>query len=240
MAWFDLKNAEIYFRDGFGGVGAVNNSAGYSSGATTMLIDGYVGIIPVGARFTLVSDTVKRTVTSHTETSGNTTSITFTPALTATSADNAVITFIPNELKIKVGEGTLSYTEKRAIEYKMDRGVLDSGGVRLGNQEPMDVSLDFWWDNITGSATDPPTVEDVVKHRGAAASWVNSGVDKCTPFAVDMYIQYSPPCSTIQKELIKLPEFRYESIAHDLKAATMSCTGKCLAVQAIPTRLDTF
>ena len=43
-------------------------------------------------------------------------------------------------IDVKIGEGNLSYTERRTIEYTLNRGLLDE--VREGDQVPMDVSLD--------------------------------------------------------------------------------------------------
>lgn len=240
MPWFDLKNATMTAKDGTSGTAAVNNASGYTIAAVTMAIDGYTGIIAVGQTLKFGSDVTVYTVTGHTETSGNTTSITFTPGLVVATTDNEVITLQPKTLTIKIGEGNMTYGEKRAIEYKKNRGKLDPSGVRLGDEEPLDVSFDILWENITASSGLAPTMEDVLKQRGEASTWVSTAADSCTPYSIDIEIDYTPPCSTIEKEKILLKEFRYESLPHDLKAGNISVTGKCNHTEALVTRVTAF
>lgn len=239
MAQFDLKQADIYIRDGFSGAGAVNNASGYTN-QSTMTMDGYTGIIPVGATFTVVGDTAGRhTVTAHTETTGNTTSITFTPALNGTIADNAVITFGGREMKIKVGDGNVTFSEKRMIEYKKDRGKLDT--VRLGDEDPVDVKLDLRWEHLSSeSGAEIPTPREALRKEGPASDWVSSSSDPCEPYAVDIEIRYSPFCTDQDKELILLPDYRWESLDMDAKAGTLSTSGKCNVIAVTATRVTAF
>lgn len=140
----------------------------------------------------------------------------------------------PNEIEIKVGEGQMKYTEKRNIDYRLDRGVLDD--VVEGNEEPMEVSLDFQWEFLKASTGDPPTIEDALKQRGEASSWTSSDPDTCRPYAVDIEILYQPPCSGIQDETILLEDFRWEQLDHDLKGGSVSVSGKCNRTEATVTR----
>lgn len=171
---------------------------------------------------------------------GSTRQITFTPSIMTGDgipADNAVITFDGHTLEVKIGEGNLTYDEKRTMEYTLDRGNLDT--VREGDQVPMDVKMDFVWEFLSAPGVDPddtPTVEDALKHRGPASNWVSSSSDPCEPYAVDLEIEYVPPCGNVEEELIVLPDFRQESLAHDLRAATVAATGKCNATQALVSR----
>ena len=137
-----------------------------------------------------------------------------------------------NTLEISVGEGNLTYTENKPREYKPNRGVLD--GVRDGDQVPMAVSFDIKWEYLRGSSTSgaAPTVEDALKQRGPAAGWVSSDSDVCQPFAVDIVIIYTPSCATGDTETITLPDFRYESLAQDLRAGTIACAGNRNATEA--------
>jgi hypothetical protein len=138
-------------------------------------------------------------------------------------------------IDVKIGQGNLTYDEKRTMQYIMDRGNLDD--VREGDDVPMDVRVDATWEKITAASGDSvPTVEDAMKHRGLAADWDSSAVDPCQPFAVDVVILDVPPCGSEDSETIILPDFRYESVAHDLKAGTLAFSGKCNAKEAIPTR----
>ena len=141
-----------------------------------------------------------------------------------------------NSIEVKIGEGNLTYTERREMIYTPDRGVLDD--VREGDEQPMDVAFDFIWEYITAlSGSGTPTVEDALKKTGEASSWVSTDTDVCRPYAVDIEINYVPNCQpTGNTEVITLPDFRWEELNHDLTAASISCTGKCNAVQATAVR----
>lgn len=234
--WFDLKNATISIVDGFSGSAAVNLMAGYMAGVSTMAVDQHTGILPNGVQFYVGAATTQvYTITSHTESSGNTTSITFTPALLATAADNAVLTFIPRQLQIKIGEGNLTFNEKQNIEYKRDRGILST--VRKGDEDPLEVSFEFWWEFLKASTGESPSIEDILKNRGEAADWTSTSADTCEPFCVDLVILYTPPCLDLGQEKIELKMFRYETLNHDLKQGMLSCSGKCNVKEAVVTRI---
>lgn len=225
MAQFDLKNATIYIKDGYTAAGAVNNVAGYTTGASTMTVDGFTGALHNFDIFKITGQTTEYQITAHSETLSNTTSITFTPSLTAGAADNAVITVQPRRLEVEVGEGNITWTEKKTREYKLDRGILDE--VRDGDQSPVEVKFDVKWEFLRASTGLTPTIEDALKKRGEASHWVSSDSDTCRPYCVDIEIVNVPVCGSAEKETITLPDFRYEEIPHDAKAGTFSCTGKC-------------
>jgi hypothetical protein len=237
MAQFDLKKASVYFVDGYSKTGAVNNASGYTTGATTMLVDTITGAIPTGASFTMAGADTIYDVTAHTETLGSTTSITFTPGLKTAATDNQVITFGGRRLYCKIGEGNITYDEKRTLEYKKDRGKLDT--VREGDEEPIDVKLDMQWEFLTAATgATVPTPEDVLKQEGPASTWVSSSDDACEPYALDILIVYDPSCSGTEAEMILLQDYRYESLNHDAKAGTISTSGKCNVTKAVKTRVD--
>ena len=142
-----------------------------------------------------------------------------------------------NTLEITIGEGNLSYTEAKNIEYTLDRGNLDE--VREGDQVPVDVTIDFVWEYLRGSAVSGavPTVEEALKNIGNAADWVSTDTDACRPYAIDLIVTYAPvPSSCGDQEVITLPDFRYESLDHDLRAGTVSVSGKCNVTQATVVR----
>jgi hypothetical protein len=152
---------------------------------------------------------------------------------------NAVVRFkdgsgTPKTLDLNIGEGTVTYDERRNMEYVRNRGVLDT--VREGDEEPMDVRLDLKWEFLKSNTTTNPTAEDALKQRGGAADWVSSDTDTCAPYAVDIEIWYDPKCATEDTEDIILPDFRWESISHDADAGTIAVTGRCNATQALSTR----
>jgi hypothetical protein len=239
MPQFDLKKATIYLQDGYSEAGAVNNAAGYAGNTVTMTIDGIAGVIPTGATFRVTApgtfDQIY-TVTSHTETLGNTTSVTFTPGLVNAVVDDDVLTFYGRRLEIKVGEGNLTYDEKRNMEYQKDRGKLST--VREGDEDPIDVRLDIRWEWLSAAGSDTsPTPEEVLKKEGLAASWLTSAADICEPYAVNILILYDPDCTGVDGELITLKDYRWESINHDAKAGTLSTSGKCNVTRATKERV---
>lgn len=150
---------------------------------------------------------------------------------------NAVIsikdgTSTPNSLTAKIGDGNLTFSEKTNIEYKMDRGLLDTA--RLGDQVPMEVKLEFNWVFLKGDTGDyaaNPAVtnismRDAFTKTGGAAAWVSSDtVDTCAPYAVNIVMVYTPCLG--KTETITLKDFRKESIDYDPKAGTISVSGKC-------------
>lgn len=175
------------------------------------------------------------TVNAHTSTNR----IYFTPALVTAQdlpEDNDTITFAGRTLEVKIGEGNCTYNEQRTMEYVLDRGELDN--VREGDDVPMDVSLDFVWEFLSSiSGADTPTIEEVFKNEGNASSWESSDSDTCRPFAVDLEIEHIPPCGGEEPEIVTLPDFRWESLNHDLRAATVAVSGKCNAKEAIVARV---
>lgn len=241
MAQIDLKYAVLHVQDGYkgpGGTGLVNLMAGYMAAAATMTVDGFVGAVAVGDRFTVAGDTVAvsltqdsttdlviHTISAHTETMSNTTSITFAPALTNSVTDDAVITILPHDLVVIMGEGNLTWTEKKNVEYKKNRGLLRN--VRLGDQEPVEVKMDFLWELLTSTSGAVPTVREALKQEGNAAAWVTAGADPCEPYAVNLVVIYTPPCSATLIETYYLTEFRFEELDHDLKAGTVAVSGHC-------------
>lgn len=248
MAVIDLKYAIITIRDGATGItsgisdaGAVNNASGYAAGATSFIVDALAGIVHSGQTFTVTGETGSptHTVVGHTETAGNTTSVSFTPALASSIADNVVVTFVAeatgtNTIEVKIGEGTLTYTEKRNMEYRRDRGLLNT--VREGDEEPVEVSLDFEWEFLRSSTGEDVTIEEALKQTGAASDWISSSADTCEPYAVDVVITYIPPCDDADTEVIVLQDFRWETLDHNLKDGQISVKGQCNVKEAVVTR----
>ncbi len=238
----DLKNCEVFMVDGTRMDGLVNNMAGYIAGTTTITVDGIVGQVPAGARLKFAGDDTVYKVVSTTETTGNTTSIVFTPGLVEALIDNQALIAGPQFLKIKVGDGNLTWSETKNREYKLDRGKISE--VRNGDEAPMDVTFQMMYEELTASDpnTDPPTPEDALKRRGAAAAWLtsdNADADsKCRPYSIDLEVWHTPPCSDKKIEVVRIPFFRYEKLDHDPKAGTISATGKSNATEAIVTRLE--
>jgi hypothetical protein len=136
-----------------------------------------------------------------------------------------------NTLSLKIGDGNLTYSETRAVEYMKDKGKLDQ--VRLGDEAPVDVSLDCQLEKWISSSGELITPREALTNTGRAADWVTSSSDVCEPYAVDLVVNYQPPCATSgASQLITLTDFRYEKLDFDLKAGTLKVTGKCNCTSA--------
>lgn len=240
MARIELRDATIYIKDGLSGTAAVNNVGGYAASTVTMTVDTVVlnttdtDLIPVGARFTVAGETGTPVHTVTARVGNPTTSITFTPALAGSVADDAVITFQPQRIEIKIGEGNLTYTESKEYTYELDRGDLDT--VREGNQVPMEVNIEFVYEFVRTGTSETVTPVDAVKNIGGAVEWVSASGDLCEPYCVDVEIVHDPPCGTAETETTLFPDFRYDTLEFDLSAATISVTGRCNATQPTITR----
>ena len=123
---------------------------------------------------------------------------------------------------------------KRNLNYRKNRGVLDD--VVLGDEEPIDVQIDAVWTYIRADVGDAPSIEDAVKQKNEAISWVSTDSDLCRPYAVDIEILLTPVCVADKKETVLLEDFRYEEINHNANDGTLSLTGKCNKTEATITR----
>jgi len=205
----DLKQTQVFIRDGFNAAAQVNLLAGYAIGLATMAIDNHVGVIPTGSTFKVGTDETIYEVISHTETSGSTTSITFAPGLVVAAVDGGPVVFQPNQIEVRIGEGNLTFEEKHPRKYVLNRGLLDS--VKDDDQAPLDVTMDFVWDHIIG--------------------------DPCQPYCIDLVVLYTPLCANVDPEQIVLPKFRYDSLSHDVKNGAVAMKGSCNVTKPIVTRI---
>jgi hypothetical protein len=135
-----------------------------------------------------------------------------------------------SHIDVKVGEGDLTYSEKRQIDFVKSRGGLDT--VRENEEVPVDVSIVFVWEFITSDSGEPITVEDALKRRNGAASWASASPDALAPYCVNITVTYTPPCPGVKSETIALPQFHYVELAHSLKDGTVALKGSCNVTQA--------
>jgi hypothetical protein len=198
-------------------------------------------LVPVGARFTIAGEavaTTKHVVTARTPASTSpTTSITFTPALGAPATSystGAVLTFEANEVEITIGDGDLKYTEADQFKYDLDRGELDT--VRRGDDQPMEVTTNFTFDQVKSGTGEAITPIEALKGTGAASEWVTSSSDLCEPYAVDVVVNDVRPCGSAASSTYTFPDFRSEKRDYDIKNATIAVSGKCNALEPIIVR----
>ena len=147
---------------------------------------------------------------------------------------DAAITFLPQQLEVKIGEGNITYTEHNEYNYLLDRDNLDT--VKEGKEVPMDVKWDSVYEHITTGTSENISPMDALKGIGAAAEWVSYAADPCEPYAVAIEVEHVPPCGTSQGETTLFPDFRSEQREVNFKDATISVTGKCNVTEPIVTR----
>lgn len=243
MARIQLRDTSIFLQDGLSGTAAVNDGSGVVDTDTTATIDAVslntdvTDQVPIGARLTFDGDTTVYTVTARTPTSGTTTDITFTPAKTGgTAADDSVITFLPQRLEIKVGEGDVSWTESKEFIYDYDRDVLD--GVRQGQDQPVSLDMSFTFEYVAAETDNPPTPVEALKQIGEASEWVNSASDPCEPYAVDVIVIHCVPCGSDEDSEYLFADFRWESLDYSIADALISVAGQCNTTDVDVTRSD--
>jgi len=240
MARIQLRDTTIFIQDGLSGTAATNGVV--ADLATTGAIDTIVlntddtDLVPVGARFQFAGDlTTTHTVTGRTPASTSpTTSIDFTPAKNGASGAAEAITFYPQRIEIKIGDGDLSWTEARNFEYDLDRDQLDT--VRQGEDVPVSVDMAFTFEYVTTESGQAITPVDALKRTGEASEWVSSSDDLCEPYAVDIYVIHNVPCGTDQDQDFLFPDFRWESLEYSIADAAISVSGQCNVTDVVTTR----
>ena len=199
-----------------------------------------VDLVPVGARFTIATEaaTPIHTVTARDNDDGDakTLRVAITPAIASAVSDADVITFLPQRLTVKIGEGDLTWTEAREMIYDLDRDILDT--VRQGADIPLEVDLAFTFEYVTTQSGQSITPVDALKRTGEATEWVSSSSDLCEPYAVDIYVIHCVPCGTDEDEDYTFPDFRYESLDYSIQDASIAVSGKCNVTDAVETRSD--
>jgi len=129
-------------------------------------------------------------------------------------------TLIIGGITVEVGEGNLTYSEKRALEYVTDKNNISD--VRHADEEPLDLKMDFTWKRVAG---DFATLLEKIKGTGTSTT---SDPVECRPYAVDIVLQYPDSCgATPTSKDIEFDDFRYEQLDYDVGAGTISCSGKC-------------
>jgi hypothetical protein len=214
----------------------VNHTGGYpavlpfTTKATSTVLVTFTGIVSVGQYIQFGGHMQYYEIMAHSETAANTSSITIFPALLNPLVNAEAIVVLGNGIYLKLGDGNLTYSEKRNLIYIRDRGYIDT--MKVGDDEPMDVSLDFTWEFLRSVAGGSPTIEEALKQIGNASTWTSTSADPCEPYCVNVWLLDIPPCGT-DAENIQLPEFRWTSLDHDLKGGKVSIKASCNALYAI-------
>lgn len=162
--------------------------------------------------------------------------LTFTPAIATGSVPTTgqTVTFLPQRIEAKVGEGNIQWTENFEPVIDRDRGILD--GARAGDEQPMDVSLSFVFDWLRASSGDPVTVYEALHQIGGASGWHSASDDPCEPYCVEIFIEDTPPCGSEQSEVMIFPRFYKTTVNPNFEDALVSLSGRCVATRPTITR----
>lgn len=147
--------------------------------------------------------------------------------------DGTAIT--PNELEINIGEGNLVFSEHKPRKFHLSRGRLD--GVRDEDEVPMDLSLDFVWEEYLAVVGQDVSPLDFLKQAGDASAFVSTNPDPCQPYCVDVELLYAPACTTYHNQKLVFPMWYYEDVDGDPDEATFSVSGRCFALEPTVTRI---
>jgi hypothetical protein len=139
---------------------------------------------------------------------------------------------------LKIGQGNLSWTETRQLEYTPDRGVVASGFVRELDEVPMEVSFDVifeYYSTKSGVATYTPV--EIIKGTSSGTTTFTSDGAAGEPYACRIQVVN---VTTTDTETFEFEQFTWENINFDMRAGTLSVTGKCkLKEIATHTRITT-
>lgn len=195
-------------------------------------------LVPVGARFTIATETGTpvHTVTArdNTDNDASTLRVAITPAIASAVGDGDAITWLPQRIEVAIGDGDLTWTEQRELIYDLDRDQLDT--VRLGEDQPLEVELAFTFEYVTTESGQAITPIDALKQIGEATEWVSSSSDQCEPYAVDLYVVHCVPCGTDQDQDFLFSDFRYESLEYSMEDASIAVSGRCNVTDVTTTR----
>jgi hypothetical protein len=142
----------------------------------------------------------------------------------------------PETITVKIGSGNIAYTERLEREYRLDRRLL--GTVRAGEDVPLEISFEFEYEYIKGSAASgaDPTIEEALKKTGNASAWISTDSNQCAPYAVDLIVAFSPCAPYEEAETVTFSDFRYEELSYDTTAGQVSCRGRCNVTQPTAVR----
>jgi len=220
----------------------VTVSSGTSLGLQSLSLNSdNTDLVPIGCRFTIATETgvPEHTVLARDNNLDDaaTLRVNVTPAIASAVSDTDAITFLPQRLQIKIGDGDLTWTEAREFIYDLDRDLLDT--VRQGEEQPLEIDLNFVYEFVATESGQEVTPVEALKRIGEASEWVSSSSDLCEPYAVDLFVVNCQPCGTDQDEELLFQDFRYETLEYSIRDAAIGVSGRCNVTDATATRTAT-
>jgi hypothetical protein len=139
-----------------------------------------------------------------------------------------------NTLDVDVDEGNITWTETYNVEVRRNRGLLDY--FKAGDEEPMQVSLEFRFATLKSSSGDAVSPYEFATKTGGAAAYTTTG-NACDPYAFDIIVEVNGNCGTaVQDEIITFPDFTKQEIGGDFSSGQFSMSGICNAIRPTSVR----
>jgi len=139
-----------------------------------------------------------------------------------------------------IGTGNVTWTVNTPNEYETDRGAIETGTVKAGDEQPLDINITCRYIDVISSGSELVTPYEAVYGIEGAAAWDSVGADPCEPFATKIEIVWDPACTgggtPKIDETVVFAEFRPDSCAFDPDAGTLVITGKSKEVHPTVTR----
>jgi|SRR3990167_2966020 len=137
------------------------------------------------------------------------------------------LTGTSSKLAIKVGNGTVAFTEHSDHEYVPNQGLIETGFVRDADEEPIDLKIDALFEFIKSDigGGEGLTIDEFLNQENAGSSLISTG-GSSEPYAVDVEVVHDTPCS-VDDEAVAFEDFRVDTTNYDPKAGTLSITGQC-------------
>jgi len=133
---------------------------------------------------------------------------------------------LDTETEFVMGEGSLTYTSTRNIEYRLANGLLAGSKVRKGDEVPMEVSFEGDWETVSSYSL--KSDEDILGVLTATGQ-TSDDDDECMLDACDLVLTSTPATGCGEVAVYTFPDFRWESFGADAGAGTLSVSGKCKA-----------
>jgi len=130
-----------------------------------------------------------------------------------------------HSVEVKLGDGDVSWTEHRDMEYMLDRGNLDT--VREADQAPVDLTIDAVYEYYSQVSTAGSFSVNELAMGSAVGLTTSDTADTCAPYACTVTIEYEPICAGATKETIVFTKCRFETADFSIKDATINLQGRC-------------
>lgn len=143
-------------------------------------------------------------------------------------AATAINTNPAHFVALKIGNGTVDFTQALDVQYTLDRGNLDT--VKTGEDVPMEVSVDLTFEFFTGDKTDSnPSPVDALTQSGPASSWTSTDDDPlgCSPYSVDLEVEFNESCAAQLREFYVFQVFYWDDLNPTYKDGKITFKGKC-------------